>query len=103
MNKSKLLAYAIGPIGSGFLGLITLPMVTWFYSVEDVGRISMLQVCTSFFILLFCLGLDQAYVREYHESKNKPLLFKVVLWPSLLLGIIFLLIIIIYDPTIISK
>ncbi|MDC7493459.1 oligosaccharide flippase family protein [Acinetobacter baumannii] len=103
MNKSKLLAYAIGPIGSGFLGLITLPMVTWFYSVEDVGRISMLQVCTSFFILLFCLGLDQAYVREYHESKNKPLLFKVVLWPSLLLGIIFLLIIIIYDLTIISK
>ncbi|MFX7186236.1 lipopolysaccharide biosynthesis protein, partial [Acinetobacter baumannii] len=48
-------------------------------------------------------GLDQAYVREYHESKNKPLLFKVVLWPSLLLGIIFLLIIIIYDLTIISK
>lgn len=103
MNKSKILAYAVGPIGSGLIGLITLPMITWFYSVEDVGRISMLQVCTSFFILLFCLGLDQAYVREYHESENKTVLFKVVLWPSLLLGSISLLIITLYDTSIVSK
>lgn len=77
------MAYSVGPIGSGLIGLITLPMITWFYSVEDVGRISMLQVCTSFFVLLFCLGLDQAYVREYHEFPNKPQLLKVVLLPSL--------------------
>jgi O-antigen/teichoic acid export membrane protein len=103
MNKTKILAYAVGPIGSGLIGLITLPMITWFYSVEDVGRISMLQVCTSFFILLFCLGLDQAYVREYHESENKTVLFKVALWPSLLLGFISLLIITLYDTSIVSK
>lgn len=103
MNKSKFLAYAIGPIGSGLIGLITLPMITWFYSVEDVGRISMLQVCTSFFILLFCLGLDQAYVREYHEFDNKFLLFKVVMWPGLLLGSISLLAITLYDTSIVSK
>ncbi|MGQ9374606.1 oligosaccharide flippase family protein [Acinetobacter tandoii] len=103
MNRSKILAYAVGPIGSGLIGLITLPIITWFYSVDDVGRISMLQVCTSFFILLFCLGLDQAYVREYHESENKTVLFKVVLWPSLLLGSISLLIITLYDTSIVSK
>ncbi|MCU4531098.1 oligosaccharide flippase family protein [Acinetobacter sp. P1(2023)] len=103
MNRSKILAYAIGPIGSGFIGLITLPMITWFYSVEDIGRVSMLQVCTSFFILLFCLGLDQAYVREYHESENKSILFKVVLWPSILLGCISLVAISLYDTSIISK
>ncbi|MCG9482966.1 oligosaccharide flippase family protein [Acinetobacter pittii] len=99
----KVMAYAVGPIGSGLIGLITLPMITWFYSVEDVGRISMLQVCTSFFTLLFCLGLDQAYVREYHESKNKSSLFKVVLIPSLLLSILFIIIICLYNITIISK
>lgn len=103
MNKSKILAYAVGPIGSGFLGLITLPMITWFYSVDDVGRISMLQVCTSFFILLFGFGLDQAYIREYHEVENKSLLLKVVLWPSLIIGIVSLSIVSLYDSSLISK
>ncbi|HDR2009853.1 TPA: oligosaccharide flippase family protein [Acinetobacter baumannii] len=103
MNKSKILAYAVGPIGSGLIGLITLPMITWFYSVEDVGRISMLQVCTSFFVLLFCLGLDQAYVREYHESKSKALLFKVVLLPSLILGLVSLLAVYSYSNSIVSE
>lgn len=103
MNKSKILAYSVGPIGSGLIGLITLPMITWFYSVEDVGRISMLQVCTSFFVLLFCLGLDQAYVREYHESSNKPQLLKVVLLPSLIISIIALSIVYLYDSLIVSQ
>lgn len=103
MNKKTILGYALGPIGSGLLGFISLPIITWFYSVEDVGRISMLQVCTSFFILLFCLGLDQAYVREYHGSENKSISLKVVLWPSLLFSLTSLLAISFYDSAIISK
>lgn len=103
MKAKKIIGYAVGPIGSGLIGLITLPMITWFYSVEDVGRISMLQVCTSFFVLLFCLGLDQAYVREYHESINKPQLLKVVLLPSLIISIIVLSIVYLYDSLIVSQ
>lgn len=102
MNTKKLIGYAVGPIGSSLLGFITLPIITWFYSVEDVGRVSMLQVSTSFFILLFCLGLDQAYVREFHSTKKKAQLFKTTLLPGLLLSILFLIIILSYDSTIIS-
>lgn len=83
--KNKILGYAIGPIGAAALGFITLPLLTWFYSVEDIGRISMLQVVASFSVLLFCLGLDQAYTREYHEFENKPKLFKQSILPGLLL------------------
>ncbi len=97
------MAYSVGPIGSGLIGLITLPMITWFYSVEDVGRISMLQVCTSFFVLLFCMGLDQSYIREYHEVSNKPQLLKVVFLPSLVLSIMALIGVSFYDNLIISK
>ncbi|WP_257222340.1 oligosaccharide flippase family protein [Acinetobacter sp. YH1901136] len=99
----KIMAYSVGPIGSGLIGLITLPMITWFYSVEDVGRISMLQVCTSFFVLLFCMGLDQSYIREYHEVSNKPQLLKVVFLPSLVLSIMALIGVSFYDNLIISK
>lgn len=103
MTRNKILGYAIGPIGAAMMGFITLPVITWFYSVEDIGRISMLQVVISFSILIFCLGLDQAYVREYHEHKVKPKLFKTVLIPgvifiSAIFGAIF-----IFDSHLISK
>lgn len=103
MNKKKLLGYMLGPVGSGLLGFVSLPIIAWFYSVEDVGRISMLQVFMSFSVLFFCLGLDQAYVREYHESKNKPALLKTVFFPSLALSILSFLLLAIYDLKIVSK
>ena len=102
MNKKKIVGYAVGPIGSGLLGFISLPIITWFYSVEDVGRISMLQVFMSFSVLFFCLGLDQAYVRDYHESENKPLLLRTVLLPCLIFSISVFLLLAICDLKIIS-
>ena len=103
MNSKKIASYAVGPIGASILGFITLPIITWFYSVEDVGRVSMLQVFTSFSVLLFCLGLDQAYIREYHSTANKSLLLKETLLPCLILSIAVLSIIYLYDVNIISK
>jgi len=85
VNAKKIAAFAVGPIGGAVLGFITLPIITWFYSAEDIGRIAMLQVVSSFCILLFSLGLDQAYVRDYHESEHRPALFKIALLPGLLL------------------
>ncbi|OXY81882.1 lipopolysaccharide biosynthesis protein [Oceanimonas doudoroffii] len=83
MTPKKIAAFAIGPIGGALLGLITLPIITWFFSQEDVGRMAMLQVTISFGILLFSLGLDQAYVREFHEADDKPALLKCALLPGL--------------------
>lgn len=102
MTRNKILGYALGPIGSAALGFIILPLITWFYSVEDVGRISMLQVMASFSVLLCCLGLDQAYVREYHESNDTPKLLKLTLMPGLLLILFVYVGIYIINPTFIS-
>ena len=103
MTRNKILGYAIGPIGAAMMGFITLPVITWFYSVEDIGRISMLQVVVSFSILIFCLGLDQAYVREYHEHKVKPKLFKTALIPGVILISAIFGAIFIFDSHLISK
>ena len=85
MTPSKIASFALGPIGGAALGLITLPIVAWFFSSEDIGRLSMLQVIASFSILLFSLGLDQAYVREFHEVEDKFELLKAVLSPGFVL------------------
>lgn len=95
---NKILGFAIGPIGSAFLGIISLPLLAWYFSAEDIGRISMFQVALSFSILLFSLGLDQSYIREYHDSKNKPLVLKLSVFPGLLLLLITSIILIIFWP-----
>lgn len=85
MHKSKIVLFALGPISGAAISFISVPIITWYYSAEDVGRIAMLQVVTSMCVLIFSIGLDQAYVREYFISENKPALFKAVLTPGLIL------------------
>ncbi|QQK59347.1 lipopolysaccharide biosynthesis protein [Shewanella sp. LC6] len=97
MTPKKIAAFALGPVAGAALGFIALPIITWFFSQEDIGRLAMLNVVISFSILLFSLGLDQAYVREFHEAKNKPALFKITLLPGLLLLIITLLSLLYFD------
>ena len=103
MNKQKILNYALGPISAALISFISLPLITWFYSIEDVGRISMLQVISSLIILLFCLGLDQAYTRQFHEAEDKSRLFKLVFLPGFLLLLITFLSIYIIDNTALSR
>lgn len=85
MNLRTILAFALGPIGTAGLGFITLPILTWYYPAEDVGRLSMQTITISFSILLFSLGLDQAFVREFHEEQDKAGLLRATMLPGLLL------------------
>ena len=97
MTPKKIAAFALGPVAGAALGFISLPIITWFFSQEDIGRIAMLNVVVGFCTLFFSLGLDQAYVREFHEAKNKPALFKITLLPGLLLLIITLSALLYFD------
>ena len=90
MTPRKIATFAIGPIGGALLSLITLPIITWFFAQDDVGRIAMLQVIIGFSTLLFSLGLDQAYVREFHEVSDTPALLKQAVFPGLVLLVIAL-------------
>lgn len=103
ITKKKVLQYTLGPVGAGLLAVFTLPLTTWFYSVEDVGRISMLQIFISFSVLFFSLGLDQSYVREYHDSSDKDSLLKTLLLPGLVVCTTSLGCIFIYNPQLISQ
>ncbi|OOF21024.1 lipopolysaccharide biosynthesis protein [Salinivibrio sp. IB872] len=93
MNIKKIVQFSIGPIGAAALSLVTLPFVAWFFSVEDVGRLTMLQVTLGLSVSLFSLAMHQAYVREYHEEDDKPSLFKHAVLPGLAVLTLALLII----------
>lgn len=92
MSPRKILLFAIGPIGSAFIGLITVPILTWYFTQDDIGKMSMIPIVITFSSLFFSLGLDQAYVREYYEKDNKSSLFKTAFSP----GLFFIVIVIFY-------
>ncbi|OHY54783.1 polysaccharide biosynthesis protein [Shewanella algae] len=98
MLPQKVLHFSLGPIGSALLGFISLPIVAWVFSQEDVGKMALLNVVLSFTTLFFTLGLDQGYVREFHESKNKPLLLKTATIPGLILLLIVLAVCLAFGP-----
>jgi len=77
------LAFAMGPVLSAALGIISLPILAWFFKPEDIGRNNIFQTAVSLAMLILVLGLDQAYVREYHESKNRDALFKSCYLPAI--------------------
>ncbi len=85
MDSKKIIGFALGPIASAAFGLLTVPMIAWIFSAEDIGRMNMLQTTISACMLVFTLGLDQAYVREFHDSKNRARLLKACFIPGFLL------------------
>ncbi|MCT8175249.1 lipopolysaccharide biosynthesis protein [Variovorax sp. CY25R-8] len=76
MKIKNAIGFAVGPFAVAFFSLLTVPIVAWVFSPEDVGRLNIFQVTISFLLLFCSLGLDQAFVREYHENEEKNLLFK---------------------------
>jgi O-antigen/teichoic acid export membrane protein len=85
------LAFAIGPIATAGLGLVTVPVIAWIFPPADVGRLNIVQIAVSFGVLLFNLGLDRAYVREYHEWNDRGALLKACFTPGLALMLLVML------------
>ena len=86
--KAKIFQYSIGPIGSALISLITLPIIAWFYTINDVAKFSIFQAVLLLYTLVFSFGLDQAFIRDYYDENNKnKLLYNVglgVLIPNLI-------------------
>ena len=85
MNARQMIGFAAGPIASAGLGLLIVPVTAWIFVPADIGRLNIFQIALSFALLGSLMGLDQAFVREYHESTDKAQLFIDCVSPGLLL------------------
>ncbi|MFK2874980.1 lipopolysaccharide biosynthesis protein [Dyella lipolytica] len=95
-----MLAFALGPIATAGLGLLTVPAIAWIFPPADVGRLNIVQIAVSFGVLLFNLGLDRAYVREYHEWTDRGALLKACFVPGFVLLLLAVVITLPYDRVI---
>jgi O-antigen/teichoic acid export membrane protein len=88
MNNRTILGFAVGPIATAVFGLVSVPIMAWAFTPEAVGRLNMVQIVVSFSVLMLSLGLDQAYVRQYHEVTDRGALLKICFLPGMLLFIV---------------
>lgn len=90
MDLKTISGFSIGPLGSALLGFIVVPLNAWLFSPEDIGRFNLFQLSVSLGLLVFVLGLDSAFVREYHGSKSLPELLKACFLPGFTIMLISL-------------
>lgn len=92
----KLVGFSIGPFAGALISLITIPLTTYFIIPTEYGKASMFTLFQTILASLIFLGIDQAYSREYHSSKNKlNLLQNAILVPFLLAITIFIICVVI--------
>jgi len=96
MKLSQILAFALGPITSAALGLITVPLMAWTFEPDVIGKIAMLNTFLAGCALVLTLGLDQAYVREYHETHKKEQLLGSLVLASLVITLTCSILILIF-------
>lgn len=71
MNVTTILKYSIGPFGAAFLGMLSLPLLTWIIPQKDIGIFSLYNLFVGFSLIICSLGLDQSYIRDYHSSSDR--------------------------------
>lgn len=103
MNVKKLLGYALGPIGSAAASAVSLPLISWYFPAEDIGRIVLLQTVAGLILIVSGLGLDQSYIREYHAAPDKAVLLKTVSLPPLLLSALGIAAVLTFAPAMPSE
>lgn len=71
----RFLAFLAGPVVAAGISFLIVPLTTWLVSPSEFGKASMYTFVISLFSLIVFVGIDQAFVREYHETKDKSSLF----------------------------
>ena len=69
MNLKTANIITLGSILGAAVSFCTVPIITWFFSQEDIGRFSMYQLALNLGMVLISLDMHQAYVREYYETE----------------------------------
>lgn len=91
----KLLGFSIGPLVGAIIGFITIPLTSHLVSADQFGLTNMYTLATNIITLIVILGIDQAFVSQYNETKDKEkLLLNSLLIPLIATVIIDIILII---------
>jgi len=74
-NVRDIVVISAGPLGSALFSIVLIFIVSWNFAPEVLGVLAILELVALLFVMIFTLGLDQAYVREFAGAPDKFSLF----------------------------
>lgn len=103
MDKRNLAWFTAGSLASSALSFISIPIIAWAFDDGDIGRAALLVSATGLTTLVFGLGLDQSFTREFNESKNRPALLMNAAVPGALAMLVFAVTVMALAPTLLAE
>lgn len=92
----KLGQFSIGPIVGALIGLVTVPVITYFISPEEYGKSSMFTLAITILQMFVFLGMDQAYVKRFYQTEDKIKLLTNAVSPSAVLVLVLEIVLFIF-------
>lgn len=86
MKKSSLGWFTLGSLASSSLSFISIPIIAWVFADADIGKVALLITVSGLGTIIFSLGLDQSYTREFHETSDQAALLMNAMAP----GVVFI-------------
>lgn len=97
MNVKNASIITIGSILGALVSIVTIPILTWYFSQEVVAKYSILLISLSLGSVLIGFEMHQAYVREYYEVEEKEQLLKIALIPGTTIFVLLLIILTLFN------
>ncbi|MBI6077501.1 oligosaccharide flippase family protein [Clostridium perfringens] len=97
----KFFQFAIGNGIVLILGIVSSPIITRIISPSNMGKYSMFNTVSNLIMVVFFLGIDQSYVRYYHDEnkENRTRLLRKCVKITLIVNILVsIIILILYSP-----
>jgi O-antigen/teichoic acid export membrane protein len=86
----KFFSFSIGTWIGAIIGIVTIPLITNFFSPDDLGKAAMFALALNVMMVITMFGIDQTFVRFYYEEKTNLLLSKSLIITFLFTCAIFL-------------
>jgi len=99
MKKSSLGWFTLGSLASSSLSFISIPIIAWVFATADIGKVALLISTSGLATILFSLGLDQSYTREFHEAPDQAALLLNAAVPGVALFTLVAALLLAVQPT----
>jgi len=99
-HLKSLVSFSIGIWIRAIISLLSTPIITYLIAPEEFGRAAMYTLVYNIALQISKLGLDESYLRHYHEKKDKNAVFFNTQVPALAFGLAISLIFVILEKQI---
>jgi len=96
-HLKSLVSFSVGIWIRAIISFVTTPIITYLIVPEEFGRAAMYTLVYNIALQVSKLGLDESYLRHYHEKSDKSDVFFNTQVPALAFGIAISLIFVIFE------